>query len=61
MGSFLTKHEHIEHSFDNFYKATANNIDGEPVDFSVYKNKVVICVNVAPMRKKANSCLQCLI
>ena len=47
MGSFLTKHEHVEHSFDDFYSLTANNIDGEPVDFSAYRNKVVICVNVA--------------
>ena len=48
MGSYFSKHDcDTNHNFKSFHEIKANDIDGNEVDFNIYKNKVVIVCNVA--------------
>tara|TARA_R110002050_G_scaffold192475_1_gene327423 strand:+ start:512 stop:679 length:168 start_codon:yes stop_codon:yes gene_type:complete len=37
----------LNHNYASFYELKANDIDGKEVDFSQFKGKVVLVVNVA--------------
>ena len=48
MGSYFSQHScDTTHNFKSFHEIKANDIDGNEVDFSIYKDKVVIICNVA--------------
>jgi hypothetical protein len=39
--------DNLKHDYKSFYELSADDIDGNKVDFSEYKGKVVLVVNVA--------------
>ena len=48
MGPLLSKpSDDLSHTFADFYALTGKANNGSAVDFSAYRGKVVVCVNVA--------------
>ena len=49
MGPFMSRSQNddLSHDFADFYAISAKANDGTAVDFSTFRGKVVMCVNVA--------------
>ena len=46
-GAGHSEDDDLTHGYKSFFELTANDADGNPVDFSVFKGKVLLVVNCA--------------
>jgi cytochrome oxidase Cu insertion factor (SCO1/SenC/PrrC family) len=46
-GAGHSENDDLTHTYGSFFDLTANDADGNPVDFSAFKGKVLLVVNSA--------------